>query len=69
MRKSLFRKIRLSITRKLGRECDRNQKYSLRIREYEAHDIFPGDRLILTAETSRMPLNIAVIRQMIRHYL
>ena len=39
-----------------------------RIRLFEANGIFPGDQLILTIETYRMPLNTAVVQQMIRHY-
>ncbi len=39
-----------------------------RICMYEANGIFPGDQLIITFETYRMPLNAAVIQQMIRHY-
>ena len=46
----------------------RNQAF-LRIREYEKNGIFPGDRLILTVETARMPLNTNVISSMIDHYL
>ena len=40
----------------------------LRIRDYESNDIFPGDRLILTAETYKIPLNTAVIEQHINHF-
>lgn len=39
-----------------------------RIHIYEANGIFPGEQLILTFETYRMPLNAQVVRQMIRHY-
>lgn len=39
-----------------------------KIRTYEANGFFPGDRLILTSETYRVPLNTEVIQQMIRHY-
>ena len=39
-----------------------------RVRLFEANGVFPGDQLILTFETYRMPLNTAVVQQMIRHY-
>lgn len=40
-----------------------------RIREYEEAGIFPGDRLIITMETLKMPLNRTQIRRVINHYL
>ena len=40
-----------------------------RIRLYEKHGIFPGDNLILTFETYKMPLNAEVIQQTIGQYL
>lgn len=40
-----------------------------KIRNYEAAGIFPGDRLILTAETGRMPFNTRVAEMMINHYI
>ncbi len=39
-----------------------------RIRLYEANEIYPGINLILTLETSSMPINLAVINHMIRRY-
>ena len=39
-----------------------------RIRMYEANGIFPGDRLILTFETYRMPLNAVYVEAVISHY-
>lgn len=38
-----------------------------RIRTYEENGIFPGDQLILTAETVRMPLNAVVLQSIIKH--
>lgn len=40
-----------------------------RIGMYEKNDIFPGDRLILTHETSRYPINSRSIEKMIFQYL
>ena len=40
-----------------------------KIRHYEANGIYPGDRLILTAETSRLPINQLQIQAAIDHYL
>ena len=40
-----------------------------RIRDYEAAGIFPGDNLIITYETGRLPLNQRIIKQKIDHYL
>ena len=40
-----------------------------RIEMYEKNDIFPGDRLVLTYETSRYPMNSRMIEKMIFHYL
>ncbi len=39
-----------------------------RIRIYENNGIFPGESLILTMETSRNPMNLAVIHRMIEQY-
>ena len=39
-----------------------------RIRLYEQHGIMPGINLILTMETSQQPINLTVIKQMIRTY-
>ena len=41
----------------------------LKIRQYEAFGIFPGDKLILTMELFKMPLTPQTIQNMIRHYL
>ena len=40
-----------------------------RIREYEAHGIWPGINLILTLETFRYPLNDGLVQNMIKCYL
>ncbi len=40
-----------------------------RIRDYEHNGIFPGDRMILTVETARMPLNTRDISRMIDRYV
>ena len=40
-----------------------------RIRDYESIGIYPGDRLIITMETSLHPLNKRIINQIIRHYI
>ena len=39
-----------------------------RIRLYEQNGIMPGISLILTMETSQQPINLSVIKQMIRTY-
>ena len=39
-----------------------------RIRSYEQNGIMPGINLILTMETSQQPINLSVIKQMIRTY-
>ena len=46
----------------------RNQAF-LRIRAYEESGIFPGDGLILTVETGRLPLNAVIIQRIIGQYL
>lgn len=43
-------------------------KALLRIRQYEDHGIYPGINLILTMETAQIPINVAVIRNMIKMY-
>lgn len=43
-------------------------KALLRIRQYEEHGIYPGINLILTMETAQIPINVAVIRNMIATY-
>lgn len=40
-----------------------------RIIFYENNNIFPGDRLIITAETIKRPLNTSDVNRVIRHYL
>lgn len=40
-----------------------------RIEAYEKNDLFPGDKLILTYETSKRPLNSRTIERMILKYL
>ncbi|MBP3901936.1 MAG: hypothetical protein J6D53_10890 [Blautia sp.] len=40
-----------------------------RIREYEAEGIFPGKDLVITFETTRIPLNSKVVEAMIKQYL
>ena len=39
-----------------------------KMRIYEQNGIMPGIRLIVTMETSRQPINLSVIKQMIRSY-
>lgn len=39
-----------------------------RILKYEKSGIFPGDQLIMTFETSKMPLNVKLVRQTIEKY-
>ena len=39
-----------------------------RIRLYEQNGIMPGINLILTMETRQQPINLTVIKQMIRTY-
>ena len=43
-------------------------KALIRIRQYENHRIYPGINLILTMETAQIPINVAVIRNMITTY-
>ena len=40
-----------------------------KIDTYEKNDIFPGDRLILTHETAKHPLNARIIEKVIMQYL
>ena len=40
-----------------------------KITNYEKNDIFPGDKLILTHETSRYPINSKIIAKIIQKYL
>ena len=35
---------------------------------YEKHDIFPGDRLILTYETSRTPLDLRLVQKLLEKF-
>ncbi|MBQ6602420.1 MAG: hypothetical protein IJH99_03355 [Eubacterium sp.] len=46
----------------------RNDAFS-RIRMYERNGLFPGDRLLLTAESYRQPLNLAVVNAWIDRFL
>ena len=39
-----------------------------KITHYERNDIFPGERLILTHETSKNPLNMRVVEELIKKY-
>ena len=39
-----------------------------KIRTYEMNRIYPGINLILTAETSRIPVNNAVIQSMVKNF-
>lgn len=40
-----------------------------RIDMYEKNDIFPGDKLILTHETAKSPINSKIIEKIIVQYL
>lgn len=40
-----------------------------KIASYEQNEIFPGDKLILTYETQKNPLNQKQIMRIIHHYL
>ena len=40
-----------------------------RIRQYEKENIFPGGRLIITAETQKQPLNRTAVKKTIEYYL
>ena len=40
-----------------------------RINYYEKNGVFKGDRLILTWETSKTPLDVKLVNQIIKHYL
>lgn len=40
-----------------------------RLDVYEQNGMSPGDHLIITSETSRMPLNSIKVERMIRHYI
>ena len=40
-----------------------------RIQEYEANGIYPGEDLIVSAETMRFPLNRKIVEGMIRRYI
>lgn len=44
------------------------QNAVFRIREYESYGIYPGISLIITMETSRQPINLSVINNIIRAY-
>lgn len=40
-----------------------------RVRDFEDEGIFPGDQLIITVETLKIPLNAAEVDRIIKHYL
>ena len=40
-----------------------------KLETYETYGIFPGDQLILTAETSKLPLNASAVKRTIAHYI
>lgn len=40
-----------------------------KIRTYEEYGIFPGDRLIITSETYKLPFNLTIINRTIDHFL
>lgn len=40
-----------------------------KIAAYEQNDIFPGEHLIMTFETKKNPLNSAIVKNQIMHYL
>lgn len=45
------------------------EKAFMKIRTYEENGVFPGEKLILTYETIKSPLNQKQILNVIRHYL
>ena len=45
------------------------EKAVRKLHAYMANDFFPGDRLLLTSETSATPLNVRQIRELIRRFL
>ena len=49
-------------------DSDYLQNALRRIRLYESCGIYPGEKLIITAETSRFPLNLPEVNRMIRHF-
>jgi len=55
----------------LGKMDDRDYANDAiwRIREYEKIGIYPGDNLIITAETYKMQLNLGTIHHAIDHYI
>ena len=40
-----------------------------KILTYEEYGIFPGDRLIITSETYKLPFNLTIINRTIDHFL
>ena len=47
---------------------DYQEKNIAKILRYETYGYFPGDRLIITMETSKQPLNMKLILQVIKKY-
>lgn len=50
-------------------DIDYARKNVYRINMYEKNGLYPGDSLIITRETSTMPLDVKLLDQIIRHYL
>lgn len=50
-------------------EIDYRNTMISKLHSYESEGIFPGDQLIITFETGKMPLNSRTIQRQINHYL
>jgi len=50
-------------------EKDYRNSAVAKIDSYEKSGIFPGEGLIITTETSSIPLNLASVKRVIKHYL
>lgn len=48
---------------------DYARKNSFRINVYQKHGIYLGDSLIVTMETSTLPLDVKLVDELIKHYL
>ncbi|MBR3341950.1 MAG: hypothetical protein IKG30_10055 [Clostridiales bacterium] len=48
---------------------DYARKNAFRINVYQKNGIYLGDNLILTMETSTLPIDVKLVNQIIKHYL